>query len=330
MNLRSVPLAALALLLAVGPLAAQTVVNMPFNNGPVTHTFNPGPDTAFFSFHDNGGPAANYSINSSATTSIVTFVGPPGSNVRAVFSAFATEAGWDALYVFDGASTASPMIASANGAPVSCPGTTAAGGWWGTTAPSNAGANIVESTGNALTFQFCSDGSVTMAGWDAIVSLTTEANLALNLVASPSPAVAGGNLTYVATLTNNGPDDAQDAAITLNLPAGVNFVSASASGSGSCVGTNPVTCTWAGTTASGQSLIATVVTNIPAGTVGQLDASASGTSLTSDLDPSDNSATVSVLASAPALPVPALDARTLALLVLAMFALGAFVLQRRE
>ncbi|MBK7042970.1 MAG: DUF11 domain-containing protein [Rhodanobacteraceae bacterium] len=191
-------------------------------------------------FYDDGGPAGNYANSSDATTSIVTFVGPPGSTLQALFSAFGTEPGWDTLYVFDGASVAAPMIASANGAPISCTGSTAPGGWMGTGTPSNtATPGLVQSTGNSLTFQFCSDGSVPYPGWAARVTtsaVATDANLAMGLTASPDPVVAGASLTYVATLTNNGPDAAQDATITLNLPAGVNLVSATASGAGNCTG----------------------------------------------------------------------------------------------
>ena len=37
-------------------LVAQTNVNMPYNNGPVTFTIAP-PSTCSFNFYDNGGPA---------------------------------------------------------------------------------------------------------------------------------------------------------------------------------------------------------------------------------------------------------------------------------
>ncbi len=337
MKLRPIILTACALLFAATPLLAQTAVNMPLNTGAATYTFNSGPNTAFFDFYDDGGPAGNYANSSDATTSIVTFVGPPGSTLQALFSAFGTEPGWDTLYVFDGASVAAPMIASANGAPISCTGSTAPGGWMGTGTPSNtATPGLVQSTGNSLTFQFCSDGSVPYPGWAARVTtsaVATDANLAMGLTASPDPVVAGASLTYVATLTNNGPDAAQDATITLNLPAGVNLVSATASGAGNCTLGAPVVCTWLGMTASGQALTATVVVDVPAGAVGPLVADASGSSATGDSNPNDNAASASVnvtVANTPSVPVPTLDARALALLVLGMLALGAFMAHRRS
>lgn len=331
MKLRPILPIVCALLFAASPLAAQTVVNMPFNTGAVTYTFNSGPDTAFFNFFDNGGPAANYPNSTNAASSSVTFVGPAGSNLRVQFSAFDTEASWDPFYVYDGASSAATQIASANGAPVGCPGSAAAGGWWGLIAPTNtATPGVVVSTGNSLTFQFCSDGSVPRAGWAALVSLDAEADLALALAASPDPAIAGAPLTLTATLTNNGPDAAQDATISLNLPAGVSLASAAASGAGNCVAGNPVTCTWPGATASGESLTATVVVNVAASAIGALDVSASGSSSTVDPDSSDNTASVSLFAIAPSHPIPALDARALALLVFGMLVLGAVMVQRRD
>ena len=330
MKLRPILPIVCALLFAASPIAAQTVVNLPFNTGPVTYTLNSGPNTAFFTFHDNGGPAANYSNSSNAANSSVTFVGPVGSNLRVQFSAFDTEAGWDPLYVYDGSTAASPQIASINGAPTGCTGSTSAGGWWGVIAPTNtASPGVLVSSGNALTFQFCSDGSVTRAGWTAVVSLDTEADLAMSLAASPEPAIAGAPLTYTATLTNNGPDAAQDATITLNLPAGASLTSATASGSGTCTAGNPVTCTWAGSTASGQSLTATVVVGIPAAAIGTLDASATGSSTAGDPNPANNTASLSVFAGAPSHPIPALDERALAVLILGMLALGAFIAHRR-
>ncbi len=134
--------------LALSPLAAaQTVVNHPFNTGVVaTYTFESGPNTAFFDYFDSGGSGGNYSLNSVAASSVVTFVAPPGRRIRVTFSAFQTEATWaDRLYVYNGADTTAPIIPSANGAPgiVDC----AAQGWDATTAPNNAGPNVLDSSG---------------------------------------------------------------------------------------------------------------------------------------------------------------------------------------
>lgn len=158
--------------LALSPLAAaQTVVNHPFNTGVVaTYNFESGPNTAFFDYFDSGGSGGNYSNSSVAATSVVTFVAPPGRRIQVTFTAFQTESDWaDRLFVYNGADTSAPIIPSANGAPglVAC----AAQGWDGSTAPNNAGPNVLVSSGNALTFSFCSDASVSFSGWAARVEL---------------------------------------------------------------------------------------------------------------------------------------------------------------
>ena len=161
--------AAMSLAFVACSASAQTVVNHPFNTGsPQTYTL--GSANPSYAYYDNGGSAGNYSNSAVAANSVVTFQAPVGQRVRVRFSAFSTEAAWaDRLYVYDGASTAASLIPSsaASTGIVSC----AAFGWEGTTAPNNAGANLLISTGNALTFTFCSDSSVALSGWAAVVDI---------------------------------------------------------------------------------------------------------------------------------------------------------------
>ncbi len=100
-------------------------------------------------FVDTGGVAANYNGNEDY---VVTICPPnPGEYVTVTFTSFNTEASYDKLYVYDGNSTASPQIASANGpglGPVLLPG-----GYWGTTIP---GPFEATSTSGCLTFRFVS------------------------------------------------------------------------------------------------------------------------------------------------------------------------------
>jgi uncharacterized protein len=63
-----------------------------------------------------------------------------------------------------------------------------------------------------------------------------SANLSINIVDSPDPAVARETLTYTITLTNNGPDIAKGVAVLNTLPLGTKFVSCSATGGGVCGG----------------------------------------------------------------------------------------------
>lgn len=114
-------------------------------------------------FVDNGGSAANYANSSNTIYTIC----PDnlGDLVTVSFSAFNTEATWDALYVFDGNSVTSPMIASTNPA-ANVPGGLA-GGYWGTTIP---GPFTSSSNDGCLTFWFRSDTSVNNPGWVGNVS----------------------------------------------------------------------------------------------------------------------------------------------------------------
>ncbi len=126
-------------------------------------------------------------------------------------------------------------------------------------------------------------------------SAAAAADLTIVLADSPDPVVAGANLTYTATLTNLGPSDAQGANLTLTLPAGTSFVSATASGTGTCNAVSPVVCTWAGATQPGapNARTATVVALVPANTASgtTLNASVVAASTTPDPVPGNNTAT---------------------------------------
>src|SRR6478672_1773232 len=114
-------------------------------------------------FTDPAGPNANYANNSDYTVTICPTI--PGEVVTVTFTAFDTETNWDALYVFNGNSTASPQIASANPA-ANVPGGLA-GGYWGTTIP---GPFTSSDPSGCLTFRFRSDNTINRAGWIANVT----------------------------------------------------------------------------------------------------------------------------------------------------------------
>ncbi len=200
---------ALGLLLGAVQAQAQTVVNHPYNTGHATHTLHSGPNTDWFNYYDAGGAGGNYLNNSSFGTSVVTFQSAPGTTIEVAFSQFSVEYGWDGLHVYDGASTAAPKIASGNSSPV-CGG--GSGGWWGSTAPSNAGPNVVRSTGNTITLAFCSDSSVTSSGWSAQVRTLESISLAKTVGTEAGVCAATDSLTVVAgtpvyycyTVTNTG------------------------------------------------------------------------------------------------------------------------------
>ncbi len=114
-------------------------------------------------FTDPAGPNANYVSNSDYTVTI--YPTNPGEQVTVTFTTFAVEATWDALYVYNGDSTAAPQIASANPA-ANVPGGIA-GGFWGAVNP---GPFTSTHTSGALTFRFRSDNVINQAGWTANVT----------------------------------------------------------------------------------------------------------------------------------------------------------------
>ena len=109
------------------------------------------------------GAAANYTNNSDNTVTICPVT--PGHAVTVTFTSFNTEANADGLYVFNGATTASPQITSTNPAGT-VPGGLA-GSFWGTTIP---GPFTSSSPDGCLTFRFRSNASIVAAGWSSNVT----------------------------------------------------------------------------------------------------------------------------------------------------------------
>ena len=128
--------------------------------GPFNFTTFTAPPVCGGTFTDNGGSNANYGNNTDSTVTICPE--NAGEVVTVNFSSFSTETNWDALYVFDGNSIASPQISSLNPA-ANVPGGLA-GGFWGTTIP---GPFTSTSVDGCLTFRFRSDVTINMGGWVA-------------------------------------------------------------------------------------------------------------------------------------------------------------------
>ncbi|MBK6562033.1 DUF11 domain-containing protein [Candidatus Amarobacter glycogenicus] len=102
--------------------------------------------------------------------------------------------------------------------------------------------------------------------------VTDLADLAIVKNGPALPVAAGTNTVFTMVVTNNGPSAATNVVMGDDLPAGLNYVSAVASGGGVCalVPTNRVECAWGSIPAAGVrtvTLIVNVDANYPAGVI---------------------------------------------------------------
>jgi uncharacterized repeat protein (TIGR01451 family) len=133
-------------------------------------------------------------------------------------------------------------------------------------------------------------------------TLTPSADVSVTKTDSPDPVIAGNNLTYTITVTNNGPSDAQSLSLSDAVPANTTLVSVTTpsgwtrtdavpnGGTGTLTFTRP-------TQAASASSIFTVVVNVTAGTANgtTISNTANVSSTTADPTPGNNSATATTL-----------------------------------
>ncbi len=100
-------------------------------------------------FYDSGGSAGNAGNNENYTLTF--YPTTVGNMVVAAFSSFSTDNTWDYLYIYNGNSTAAPLI----------------GTYTGTTSPGTVTSCAFD---GSLTFRFTSDASAPSAGWAATMS----------------------------------------------------------------------------------------------------------------------------------------------------------------
>ena len=125
-------------------------------------------------FYDVAGPSGNYG---NFTNQTMTVISTSGCGLRVDFTAFNTENCCDRLYIYDGTSTAAPLIGSYGG---------------------NALPPAIQSTGTALTFRFTSDGGTVGAGWAGYFSCPTAA-LATVTPSTPQNICQGDSVTLTAS-----------------------------------------------------------------------------------------------------------------------------------
>jgi uncharacterized repeat protein (TIGR01451 family) len=138
------------------------------------------------------------------------------------------------------------------------------------------------------------DGSIAN-GWTLGLALTnvvccpsgTSADVSLTLTDSPDPSVVGQNLTYTATVINNGPADASGVTMSMQLPASTSYFSTSVSQGFSTVAGSTVVCNLGTLTVGSIATARVVVTPTAAVTV---TCSATVSAAQADGNTSNNSA----------------------------------------
>jgi len=132
-------------------------------------------------FYDASGPQANYNINESF---VKTFIpSSVGQVLKFDFSSFETELNYDALKIYDGDTTTSPLIGIYSG--VNSPGTV-----------------VATNAQGALTFKWSSDYAYQYLGWQAAISCVAAGTQAINLTSPNGGESWIGNTSHNITWTS--------------------------------------------------------------------------------------------------------------------------------
>ncbi len=175
---------------------------------------------------------------------------------------------------------------------------------------------------------------VLAAGWDLILLLPDEADLAVSQTAVPAQIPPGGSATFTVVVANGGPDPALGVALTEAIPAGLTLTAATIDVGGPCAptaGAGPlnVVCP-IGTLASGAA--ATASFEVTTTALGTYQATAAVSTATPDPGPGDEfaSATLLVADLTTLVEVPTLGGAGLAALAAALAGAAALALRRRR
>ena len=145
-------------------------------------------------------------------------------------------------------------------------------------------------------------------------TIDARADVSVVISGSPSPATAGQALTYVLTVKNGNYSQAQNVSVTDLLPPGVTFVSATASGGGSCPtqpaagsttgsGNQTLVCNWGAINRNAQQTVTVVVRPNDATQGSTLANSATAATSTTELDGSNNADSFNVPVNSAALDI---------------------------
>ena len=155
-------------------------------NSPAVYNVSSQVITACSGLFFDSGISLDYQDGENFTSTI--FPSLPGNNVQLVFNAFDIESGFDFLSIYNGNSTAAPLI----------------GTYTGSSGPGIVTANNPD---GALTISFTSDVSVTAPGWVADIQCISPSQVP-NCVGNISPLDAATGISNLITLSwqvNSGP-----------------------------------------------------------------------------------------------------------------------------
>jgi uncharacterized repeat protein (TIGR01451 family) len=159
-------------------------------------------------------------------------------------------------------------------------------------------ANSAASGGGNLLVRISSTGSASIT---VVYHYTPFDDLSIIKAANPNPVYVKAPLTYTLTMGNAGPSSADHVTVVDTLPPGVTFVSAAGPGWTCSQSGGVVTCTLPSMAAGGGSVI-TIAVKAPA-TPGFITNTATVSSNTPDINPSNNTAHATVLVIAPTIVV---------------------------